>query len=76
MPWSEELREMTKRDIYPGAVVKNCGEDFGFGVVVEITPRIVINDVKFNGVVPEAADEVLVTYDTVNQMIDAGWALD
>jgi hypothetical protein len=71
--WSEELKELTRREIFPGAVLKSESD---FGIVMEMNPRIVINGVKFGGIVPEASDQVIATFDTVNQMIDAGWVLD
>ena len=73
--WSEELKELTRREIFPGAVVKNC-DVADFGMVMELSPKVVINSVKYDSIAPEASDKVIATFDTVNQMIDAGWVLD
>ena len=72
--WSEELREMTREELFPGAVVKN--EDHNYGFVMTMNPRIVINGIQPGGIMPLPSEEVIATFDTVKQMVDAGWVLD
>ncbi len=63
--WSEELREMTREELFPGAVVKNEDHDFGF--VMTMNPRIVINGIQPGSIMPFPSEEVIATFDTVNQ---------
>ena len=72
--WSEELREMTRREIFSMAVVKN--EEHDYGIVMTIAPKVVINGIQAGAIMPVASDEMIATFDSVSQMIDAGWVLD
>ena len=72
--WSQELQDTTRDNLFPGAVVKD--EDHNYGFVMTISPRIVINGIQPGGVMPLPSEEVIATFDTVNQMVNAGWVLD
>ncbi len=63
--WSEERREMTREELFPGAVVKNEEHEFGF--VMTMNPRIVINGIQPGSIMPLPSEEVIATFDTVNQ---------
>ncbi len=72
--WSEELKEKTRRQMCAGAVVKNEARDFG--MVMEMVPKVVIYGIQSGIIMPLPTDEVIATFDNVNQMVDAGWVLD
>ena len=72
--WSEELKEKSRRLMYAGAIVKNEARDFG--MVIEMVPKVVIYGIQSGIIMPLPTDEVLATFDNVNQMVDAGWVLD
>lgn len=72
--WSEELKETTRTKLYLGAVVKN--EEYEHGIVMNKEPKVVIHGILNKGVIPLPSADVIATFDSVDQMIDAGWVLD
>ncbi len=56
---------MTREELFPGAVVKNEEHEFGF--VMTMNPRIVINGIQPGSIMPLPSEEVIATFDTVNQ---------
>ena len=72
--WSEELKKKSREQMYTGAIVKNEARDFG--MVMEMVPKVVIYGIQSGIIMPLPTDEVIATFDNVNQMVDAGWVLD
>jgi hypothetical protein len=72
--WSEELKEKSRGQMFAGAVVKNEAHDFG--IVMALAPKVVIHGTQEGSFMPLPSDEVIATFDNVNQMVDAGWVLD
>lgn len=73
--WSKELQEKTRLEVFPGAMMKNEDHDYGF--YFEEKGKIVIKGVADgSGFMPMPSDEVKATFDTVNQMVEAGWVMD
>lgn len=72
--WSDELIQMTLSGTYPLAVVKN--EDHDYGIVMTTEPKVVINSIESGSIMPMPSTEVIATFDSVSQMVDAGWVLD
>ena len=72
--WSNELKQRTLSGTFPSAVVKN--EDHDYGIVMTTEPKVVINSIESGGVMPMPSAEVIATFDSVAQMVDAGWVLD
>ena len=72
--WSDELNQMTLSGTFPLAVVKN--EDHDFGIVMTTEPKVVINSIQAGAFMPVPSDEMIATFDSVSQMVEAGWVLD
>ena len=72
--WSEELKEKTRTELFPSAMVKD--EEHNYGIVTEIEPKIVIKGVVNGGFMPMPSEETIATINSVMDMVDAGWVLD
>lgn len=72
--WSEELKEKTRTELFPCAVVKD--EEHNYGIVTEIEPKIVIKGIVNGGFIPMPSEETIATFNSVMDMVDAGWVLD
>ena len=72
--WSEELKEKTRTELFPSAMVKD--EEHNYGIVTEIERKIVIKGIVNGGFIPMPSDETIVTFNSVMDMVDAGWVLD
>ena len=72
--WSEELKGKTRTELFPSAVVKD--EEHNYGIVTEIEPKIVIKGVVNGGFMPMPSEETIATFNSVLDMVDAGWVLD
>ena len=72
--WSEELKGKTRTELFPSAMVKD--EEHNYGIVTEIEPKIVIKGVVNGGFIPMPSEETIVTFNSVMDMVDAGWVLD
>lgn len=72
--WSEELKEKTRTELFPSAMVKD--EEHNYGIVTEIKPKIVIKGVVNGGFIPMPSEEAIATFNSVMDMVDAGWVLD
>lgn len=72
--WSEELTKMSREQMFPGAVVKSEARDFG--IVMAMEPKVVIHGIQPGGIIPLPSVDVIATFDSVDQMVDAGWVLD
>ena len=57
--WSEELKEKTRTELFPSAMVKD--EEHNYGIVTEIEPKIVIKGVVNGAVVRLSIDQRFVT---------------
>ena len=72
--WSKELQNNTLENIRPGAMVKD--EEHNYGIVTEIEPKIVIKGVVNGCFIPMPSEETIATFNSVMDMVDAGWVLD
>ena len=72
--WSEELKEKTRTELFSSAVVKD--EEHNYGIVTKIEPKIVIKGVVNGGFMPMPSEETIATFNSVMDMVDAGWVLD
>ena len=72
--WSEELKEKTRTELFPSAMVKD--EEHNYGIVTEIEPKIVIKGVVNGGFMSMPSEETIATFNSVMDMVDAGWVLD
>ena len=55
--WSEELKEKTRTELFPSAMVKD--EEHNYGIVTEIEPKIVIKGVVNGGFMPMPSEETI-----------------
>lgn len=72
--WSEELKEKTRTELFPSAMVKD--EEHNYGIVTEIERKIVIKGIVNGGFIPMPSEETIATFNSVVDMVDAGWVLD
>lgn len=72
--WSQELQDNTRDNLFRGAVVKD--EDHNFGIVTEMESRIVIKGINPDSIMPVPTDETIATFNSVLDMVEAGWVLD
>ena len=72
--WSEELKEKTRTELFPSAMVKD--EEHNYGIVTEIERKIVIKCIVNGGFIPMPSEETIATFNSVVDMVDAGWVLD
>lgn len=72
--WSKELQNNTLDNLYPGAMVKD--EDYNYGFVTDIEPKVIIKGVVSGGFMPEPSDETIATFNSALDMVEAGWVLD
>ena len=72
--WTKELQNNTLENIRPGAMVKD--EEHNYGIVTKIEPKIVIKGVVNGGFMPMPSEETIATFNSVMDMVDAGWVLD
>ena len=72
--WSEELKEKTRTELFSSAMVKD--EEHNYGIVTEIEPKIVIKGVVNGVFMPIPSEETIATFNSVMDMVDAGWVLD
>ncbi|MBP5706553.1 MAG: hypothetical protein J6W76_04655 [Spirochaetales bacterium] len=73
--WSDNLKKLTRKEAYPGAMMKNLdGRD---GMMSDRSENgIKIVGVKFEKYFPVPTDKVIAEYPNVEAMIDDGWAID
>ncbi|MCQ2591146.1 MAG: hypothetical protein MJ188_00050 [Treponema sp.] len=75
MAWSETLQNETRELIYPGAMVKD--EKCHFGFYNETAEgKVQIIGVKEDSFIPTPSGEIIATFDNLEEMIAAGWAID
>ena len=72
--WSEELKEKTRTELFPSTMVKD--EEHNYGIVTEIERKIVIKGIVNGGFIPMPSEETIATFNSVVDMVDAGWVLD
>ncbi len=73
--WSDNLKNLTRKEAYPGAMMKNL--DGGEGMISARSEKgITIVGVKYGEYFPVPTDEVIGEYKDVEDMINAGWAID
>ena len=72
--WSEELKEKTRTELFSSAMVKD--EEYNYGIVTEIEPKIVIKGVVNGDFMPMPSEETIATFNSVMDMVDAGWVMD
>ena len=73
--WSENLKNTTRKDAYPGAMMKNLdGRD---GMMSDRSENgIKIVGVEVENYFPVPTDKVIAEYKDVEAMIADGWAID
>ncbi|MEL3904060.1 MAG: hypothetical protein P1P63_02955 [Treponemataceae bacterium] len=72
--WSKELEEQTRESIFSGAMVKSRNYEYGFcffdaGIVT-------IRNVITKDYMPLPGEKTIARFDTIEQMIEAGWVID
>lgn len=72
--WSKELQEKTRLEVFPGAIMKD--ENHNYGIYIQIGERAVIKGINENRFPPIPNDEVIASFGSVNEMVDAGWVMD
>ena len=72
--WSEELQEKTRLEVFPGAMMKDENHNYGF--YFEEGERVIIKAVKSGGFMPLPSEEIVATFGSVVEMVDAGWVMD
>lgn len=72
--WSKELQNNTIDNLTPGTMVKD--EEYNYGFVTEIEPKVIIKGIVSSGFMPEPSDEIIATFNSVLDMVEAGWVLD
>lgn len=73
--WSKEIIKKTRSCIGDGAMVKNLEGDFGIYTKWRDS-NITIYGVDGSAAFPNPSDEVLATFKTLDEMIEAGWVID
>ena len=51
-------------------------EEHNYGIVTEIERKIVIKGIANGGFIPMPSEETIATFNSVMDMVDAGWVLD
>lgn len=72
--WSEELQETTRKQVFFGAVMKD--EDHNYGIFARHDGKVLIMGIQDVGILTLPTDEVLATFDSVDEMVEAGWVMD
>ncbi len=73
--WSDNLKNLTRKEAYPGAMMKCLdGRDGMMSARSENGIKIV--GVKVENYFPVPTDEVIAEYKDIEEMINAGWAID
>ena len=73
--WSDSLKNLTRKEAYPGAMMKCLdGRDGMMSARSQNGIRIVA--VKSENYFPVPTDEVIAEYPNVEAMIDDGWVID
>lgn len=74
--WSEELKENTLNCVFPGAMMKNEERDFGVFAFSK-QGGVLIKGIKDGATFPFVpSDEVIVSFASIEEMVEAGWVLD
>lgn len=73
--WSKEIIKKTRSCVGDGAMVKNHEGEFGIYTKWRDSD-ITIYNVDGSAAFPNPGDEVLATYKTIDEMIEAGWVID
>lgn len=74
MAWSDSLKESTRENVFDGAVLKN--DDYDYGIFARLDGKIKIFGVESKNGMPMPTDNIVATFDTVDEMIEAGWVMD
>ena len=73
--WSKELQESTRHHVFPGAIVKD--ENHNYGVFMLMKEGVVIKAIKEGNSFPAVPrEETIAAFDSIDEMVDAGWVLD
>ena len=72
--WSEELQEITRLEVFPGAMMKDENHNYGF--YFEEGQKAIIKGVKSGGFMPVPTEEIIATFNSVMEMVEAGWVMD
>lgn len=72
--WSDELQEKTRLEVFPGAIMKD--ENHNYGIYFENGDRVVIKGIIEGGFIPMPSDEIIATFSSRNEMVNAGWVMD
>ena len=74
--WSEELKENTLNCVFPGAMMKNEEHDFGVFAFSK-QGGVLIKGIKDGSSFPfVSSDEVIASFASIEEMVEAGWVLD
>lgn len=72
--WSKELQEKTRHEVFPGAIMKD--ENHTYGLYFEEGGRVVIKGIIEGSFMPMPNDKIVAAFSSIEEMIDAGWAID
>lgn len=73
--WSNNLKDLTRRNAGDGAILKNRNHDFGF-YVSRSDGGINILGTTIRMGMPCPTDKVLASFGDMEELISAGWVLD
>ena len=74
--WSEELKENTLNCVFPGAMMKNEEHDFGVFAFSK-QGGVLIKGIKDGSSFPFVpSDEVIASFASIEEMVEAGWVFD
>lgn len=72
--WSEELQEKTRLEVFPCAMMKDENRNYGF--FFDDGERVIIKGIKEGGFMPVPSEEIIATFGSVMEMVEAGWVMD
>lgn len=72
--WSKELQDNTIENLCSGVIVKD--EEHNYGFVTDVEPKVIINGVISGSFLPLPSDEIIATFNSALDMVEAGWVLD
>ncbi len=73
--WSKATEKLTREQAYPGAMMKSFDGKYGM-MSARSESGITIVGVKIEKYMPVPTDEVVAKFSSIDEMIQAGWAID
>ncbi len=75
--WSENLKNITREQAYPGAMMKNLKGEFGM-IKMRTDSKIIIVETKLDSKIswPMPTNNEIACFNDIEEMIKAGWVID